>query len=96
MWTKWGLINFDAGLIEMHEKPRELHKQWMMACLSWMYNDYLKTGKLTGAIGYKESKEYKKLYANNNSHDAGLRLAAAKRLRAAAEERKKLALEKKL
>lgn len=82
MWVKWGTVNFDGSLIEMHEKPRDLHRQWMMAAMSWMYNNYLKTGKLSGAIDYKESKEYKKLYARNNSHEAGLRLAAAKKLRA--------------
>ena len=88
MWVKWGLVNFDGALIEMHEKPRDLHKQWMMGCLSVVYNNFLKTGKLSGAIDYKESKEYKKLYAKNDSHEASLRLAAAKKLRAKQEERK--------
>ena len=56
--------------------------------MSWMYNNYRKTGELKGAIDYKESKEYKKLYANNNSHKAGLQLAAAKKLRAKQEEKR--------
>jgi len=53
-----------------------------------MYNSYLKTGRLPNAIDYKESKEYKKLYANNRSHEAGLRLAAAKKFRAKQEDKK--------
>ena len=43
---RWGSVNFDGTLIEMHEKPKDLHKQWNLACLSWMYNNYLKSGKL--------------------------------------------------
>lgn len=82
MWVKWGTVNFDSSLIEMHEKPRDLHRQWMMACLSWMYNYYLKTGRLAGGISYKESKEYKKMYAKNNSHEASVRLSQAQKLRA--------------
>ena len=62
-----------------------------MACLSVVYNNFLKTGKLVGAIDYKDSKEYKKLYAKNDSHEASLRLAAAKKLRAKQEERKQQA-----
>ena len=96
MWVKWGIVNFDGSLIEMHEKPKDLHRQWMMACMSWMYNNYLKTGKLTGAIDYKESREYKKLYAKNNSHEAGLRLAAAKKLRAKNEDKKQMAQQRKV
>ena len=63
--------------------------------MSWMYNNYRKTGELKGAIDYKESKEYKKLYANNNSHKAGLQLAAAKKLRAKQEEKRQQAQELK-
>jgi len=88
MWLNWGNVNFDGSLIEMHEKPKDLHRQWNMACMSWMYNNFLKKGKLTGAMDYKETKEYKKLYAKNNSHEAGLRLAAAKKLRAKQEDKK--------
>lgn len=56
--------------------------------MSWMYNNYLKNGKLSNAIDYKDSKEYKKHYAKNNSHEAGLRLAAAKKLRAKQQDKK--------
>ena len=56
--------------------------------MSWMYNNYLRTGKLQGAIHYKESKEYKKLYKKNDSHEAGLRLAAAKKLRMKQEDKR--------
>ena len=94
-WGKWGLIKFNANLIERWEKPRDLHRQWMMACMSWMYNNFRRTGELKGAIDYRESKEYKKLYANNNSHEASLRLAAAKKLRAKQEEKRQLAQELK-
>ena len=82
MYVKWGLVNFDGTLIESWEKPKNLHRQWNMACMSFVFNQFLKTGELKGTIDYKKSKEYKKLYAGNTSHVAGLRLAAAKRLRA--------------
>ena len=49
----------------------------MMACLSSIFNHYVKTGEIKGALDYKETKEYKKLYLNNKSHEASLRLAAA-------------------
>lgn len=77
MWVKWGTVNFDGSLIEKFEKPKDLHRQWNLACLSWMYNYYIKKGELIGGINYQQSKEYKKLYANNKNHEAGLRLAAA-------------------
>ena len=65
MWVKWGTVNFDGNLIEKFEKPRDLHRQWNLACMSWMYNHYLKKGELLLGIDYTQSKEYKKLYANN-------------------------------
>lgn len=91
MWVKWGQIKFDGNLIEQWEKPKDLHRQWMMACLSVLYNNFTRTGQLVGAIDYKESKEYKRLYAKSSSHEAGLRLAAAKKVRAKADDKKSLA-----
>ena len=93
MWVKWGTVNYDGSLIEKWEKPRDLHRQWMLACMSWIYNNYLKTGEIKGAIDYKQSKEYKKLYAKNDSHQANLRLAAAKKIRAKQEDKKMAAFE---
>ena len=87
----WGNVNFDGSLIESIEKPRDLLRQWNMACMSYLFAQYIKNGKLTGAVDYKETKEYKKLYANNNSHEASLRLAAAKKLRAKMEDKQQLA-----
>lgn len=89
MWVKWGIIHFDGNLIEKWERPKELHRQWNLACMSFVYNNYLKKGgELSGSIDYKQSKEYQKLYANNQSHEAGLRLAAAKKLRAKIDEKR--------
>ena len=53
MWVKWGIVNYDAALIEMWEKPKDLHRQWMLACLSWLSDSYRKSGELKGAIDYR-------------------------------------------
>ena len=60
----------------------------MMACMSYHYNHFLKTGQIVSNLSYQETKEYKKLYAKNDTHAVGLRLAAAKSYREKQEDKK--------
>ena len=56
--------------------------------MSYVHAHFIKTKSIKGAVDYKHSKEYKKLYKGNTSHEANLKLAAAKRLRAKQDEKK--------
>ena len=95
MYNKWGVYNFDGALLERWEKPKELKRTWMMACMSNMYNNRHKFSWKPGMIDYKKSKDYKENYQLDSTHINNVRLSQATRLREQILAKKKLALEQK-
>lgn len=93
MYNKWGVYNFDGALLERWERPKELKRTWMMACMSCMFNFRTSFTWRPGMLDYKQSKEYKENYQMDSSHINSVRLSRATKLREQILEKKRLALE---
>jgi hypothetical protein len=91
--AKFGLIDYDASLIEMWEKPKELRRVWNLAVMSALNNEQISWEDLSDfKKPYTEGKEFKQFMNAHQGHDSEVRAEIAKEAAKKKAERKKEAL----
>ena len=99
MAKRWGMTKYDENLIERWERPRELHKQWNLSCMSAIvhFNGLrTTTAKSIPNIKYYNSPTYKSIIKDKRAHEINIKVVKAEKYRAAKEQRKREAMDKKL
>ena len=81
--NKYGGIDFDFGLIEKWEKPKEIKRQWDQVVMAAIYNKDLTWDEMeTYRKDYTKSKTFVKYKGSNKMHEDFKRLENAKELKA--------------
>ena len=91
--AKWGMIDYDPSLIERWERPKELHRVWILSIMSGIKSGQIPWEDISQyRKPYTEGKDFRRFIAINSGHESSVRAELAKEAAKKNAERKKEAL----